>query len=136
MRAMERAGVLVMAMGMVVVAGCSGGYTQEMYLRPAGVEQPAASKVITEVRIKGDEDVAREVAKVAEGLGLKADERSTQRWWMKRGGHQFSISLGRTKTGVWEVQLMDWPGMTRSELSVQAEKEIVAAVHGKVTVVK
>ncbi|MGN6367018.1 MAG: hypothetical protein ACTHN5_02030 [Phycisphaerae bacterium] len=136
MRVMNWVGRFSVMVGAMGVAGCSGGYTQEMYLRPAGVEWPAVSKVVMEVRIKGDADVAGEVGKVAEGLGLRRDEKAPGRWWVKRGGEQFSISLGRMKSGVWDVQLTDWPGVTRSGLSERAEKEIVAAVHGVVVVVK
>ena len=130
-----------MVVGMsVVVAGCAGGSTQERYLRPAGVTWPEQSKLITEVRIKGDEDVVGEVAKVAGGLDMVADTRSTQRWWLKTGKNgeegSFSISVGKMKSGTWSVQLADWPGVSRSELSIRAEKEIVAAVHGTVEVVK
>ncbi len=138
METMRRIGFVVAAA--VVMAGCAGGYTQEMYLRPAGVTWPEPSKVITEVHIKGDEDVLGEVGKVAEGMGLKPDVRSTQRWWLKTGkdGEEgsFSISVGKMKSGTWSVQLADWPGVGRSELSERAEKEIVAAVHGTVVVVK
>src|SRR5271170_5239547 len=98
MGAMRRVAVLLMAAGMSVVAGCAGGYTAEMYLRPEGVAWPAESKLITEVRIKGDEDVVGVVEKVAGDLGLKPDTRSTQRWWVKRGEEQFSINLGRMKS--------------------------------------
>ncbi|HUO10244.1 MAG TPA: hypothetical protein VM008_18195 [Phycisphaerae bacterium] len=138
MRKLRRVGVLV---GMaVVVAGCAGGYTAEMYLRPEGVTWPAASKLVTEVRIKGDEDVLAEVGKVAARLGMELDVRSVQRWWLKTGKNgqegSFSISVGRMKSGTWDVQLADWPGVSRSELSVRAEKEIVAAVHGVVVVAR
>ena len=133
-----RLGIL-MGMALVMV-GCAGGYTQEMYLRPEGVTWPAPSKVITDVRIKGDEDVVGEVGKVAAGLGMKPDVRSTQRWWVKTGKNReegsFSISVGKMKSGTWSVQLADWPGVTPSALSERAEKEIVAAVHGTVVVVK
>jgi hypothetical protein len=135
---MKRMGMLLAAA--VMVAGCAGGYTQEMYLRPEGVTWPEPSKLITEVRIKGDEDVVGEVAKVAGGMDMVADTRSTQRWWLKTGKNgqdgSFSISVGRMKSGTWSVQLADWPGVSRSELSLRAEREIVAAVHGTVVTVK
>jgi hypothetical protein len=77
----------------------------------------------------GGQDVVGTVRAVASSLGMAehAGAEGRYEWWIRDESlpnETFTIALAPGSAGLWTVQLMDWPGIGRSELSRRAEAEI------------
>jgi hypothetical protein len=81
----------------------------------------------------GGSNIPELVRAVAKSLDLIEESASTElvlqnkyRWRSSDG--RFTLFLGNQNGGLWQVELIDWPNSSRSELSTHAEAEIRASV--------
>ncbi len=77
----------------------------------------------------GESNVVELVQTVAKSLNLIEQSGSTEvvsqnkYEWRSSDGH-FMLSLQTQGTGLWRLELLDWPNSSQSELSTRAEAEI------------
>jgi hypothetical protein len=116
------------ALGLVLLlAGCDGHL-----VRLRIKEQPAVVHR-KDISVCAGQDVVGPVRTVARSLALDERPRASEvapLAWVTRG---FAMSLVRETNGWWTVELMDWPGADRSQLSFRAEAEIRKALKSECT---
>jgi hypothetical protein len=113
---------------MASAVGCDG-HIRVLYLQQPGMAKPPWSVASTTIAVSGDEDVARLVQDVARTLGLASDNRLAG-YIATTNDHGGSLTMraSQEENGRWVISLLDWPSFTRSQKSVDAEKEIRKAL--------
>ena len=121
-------GILAILLGAGVL-GCDG-HARVLYLQQPGMAKPPWSVASATIPVSGDEDVQLLVQDVARSLGLTYDDRMAG-YTAATNNHGGSMTMraAQEENGRWVISLIDWPSFTRSQISVDAEKEIRNALN-------
>jgi len=105
-------------------AGCDGHF-RVLYVRAEGDKAGPWSVGATTLFVHGLQDVPAAVAEVAAALSLAADkEPSTCYSIQPTSRNVFRLCAHQDERGLWEVLLMDWPTIKRSDVSRKAEQQL------------
>jgi hypothetical protein len=116
------------------IAACDGR-VRELYLKPPQSNFPPWSVASVVIPVGGSEDIPSIVSGVANELGLKKEvTTSSLRYGINYTGNNvrksFVMTTEKSDYGYWKVTLFDWPEISRSDLSLNAEQRIRAALNG------
>lgn len=123
---MRRVTSVVLLLAFLPLYGCDG-HSERLYLKSAHSGKPpwyVSSRVIIE--IDGGEDVIGVISSVAAELGMMPDP-ERQNAWVIHGTYPnqfFWMLVSKSDSGYWEVALLDFPTLSRSQNSLKAEQAI------------
>ncbi|HEY8101469.1 MAG TPA: hypothetical protein VIF82_12005 [Burkholderiaceae bacterium] len=87
--------------------------------------------LLTVIENHSDEDVSLVVAQIAKELGLQPSQDMKNSYYIiLENGFSFRITVRRDdRRNIWEVLLIDWPTIQRSEVSKKAEQQLRTALN-------
>jgi len=81
----------------------------------------------TTILIKSNKNVYSEIEAIAKKLSFKKNPKQKHCYYLEN----FYMYVTKKSDGLWEVGMMDWPDLTRSELSKKTEKLIREKLENK-----